>query len=631
MFSNGRTTIAVLVCDSTSYYQQMLCKTLSKYGKRAGYNVAFFSCFSTYGINGNNAIGEFNILNLPPYEQFDAIIVCPDTFDTKHMEQLQTYLDTRSRGPVVCIRRQLGDYPSVLVDDSGSIKEMVDHFHHVHHFNRIAFMTGTKGHPDSISRFEAYKTELQALGLPFDEALVYEGDFWNNKSKAAAHYFMEELETPPEAIICANDYMAISLASELILAGYMVPDDVAVSGYDNIAETLSSMPPITTISASPEAMAKQALNMVRDLLAEKEIPTIQCIPTSLYIRASCGCEATDIKTFAKARVEQIREQNKLYNQIVHNTFLSIHLESIVTCEEIGNHLMLLNSPDNHMENFHICLGEVQGKTYPKYHSSRASYPKKSYSIYSFVNRTEIKTKPFNTTNLIPAEAITEEPMSYFFFPLHYIEYTLGYIAITYDFGYIAERTFPNWLAIIGNALENLRISNKNTQLVDTLNNLYIHDALTGLYNRRGFQQASEKLFSQSKRKEQTVMIIGMDMDNLKTINDTYGHEHGDIALKAIGDALIFASQNNEICARVGGDEFSVIGTDYDEEKVQSFLSRFQQYLDEWNEDSIYEYSVAASYGVSLSSENPHLDLSEYIRLSDKRLYEQKHKKKGLPD
>lgn len=631
MFSNGRTTIAVLTCDSTSYYQQMLCKTLSKYGKKAGYNLAFFSCFSTYGVNGTNAVGEYNILNLPPYEQFDAIIVCPDTFDTKHMEQLQTYLDTRSRGPVVCIRRQLGNYPSILVDDSSSMKEMVDHFYHVHHFKRIAFMTGIKDHPDSIARFNAYKTELEALNLPFDETLVFEGDFWKNRSKEAAHYFMEELETPPDAIICANDYMAISLASELILAGYMVPNDVAVSGYDNIAETLSSMPPMTTISASPESMAKQALNMVRDLLAEKEISTIQYIPTSLYIRASCGCQATDIKSIAKARVEQIREQNKLYNLIVHNTVLSIHLESLNTCEDIGYYLALLNSSDNHMENFHICLGEVQGKTYPKYRSSRASYPKKSYSIYSFVNRKEIKTKPFNTTNLIPAEAITEEPMSYFFFPLHYLEYTLGYIAVTNDFGYIAERTFPNWLAIIGNALENLRISNKNAQLVNTLNDLYIHDALTGLYNRRGFQQTSEKLFSQAKRKKQTVMIIGMDMDNLKIINDTYGHEHGDIALKAIGESLTYAARDGEVCARVGGDEFSVIATNYDEEKANSFLSRFQQYLDEWNEDSIYEYKVSASYGICLSSENPHLELSEYIRLSDNRLYEQKHKKKGLTD
>ncbi len=626
MFSNERITIAVLICDPTSYYQQTLCQTISTYGKRLGYNLAFFTCFSTYGTTNKNAVGEYNILNLPPYEQFDAIIVCPDTFNG-HMEKILSLLDNRSRGPVICIRRQLGNYPSVLANDSSSIKQMVEHFYYTHHFTRIAFMTGLKDHPDSIARHQAYKETLEALNLPYDETLIFEGDFWKNKSKAAAHYYMEELETPPEAIICANDYMAISLCSELIIAGYMVPDDVAVSGYDNIAEANSSMPPLTTISVSAEAMGKQALNMIQDLLEEKEIPLIQHIPTSLFIRSSCGCKKHDIKLLAKSRAKQVSEHDALLNTIVHNTFLSIALRELKSCDGIGECLEFLLDYDNHMNNFHLCLGEGSGTTYPKYRSSRASYPKKSYSIHSFINRKIIETTPFNTTDLIPTEAQTEEPLSYFFYPLHYLEYTFGYLAISYDTDFIIEQTFPDWAAIISNALENLRINNRDNQLINELNELYIHDTLTGLYNRRGFLQCSEKLFENAKRNNETIAIIGLDMDNLKIINDTYGHEHGDIALKTIGEALTSASEHGEICARVGGDEFSVIGTNYNDKLLAEFIHKFNNYLDKWNENSIYEYQVTASYGASLTSENKHLSLNDYINLSDKRLYEQKRSKR----
>ena len=153
MFQNGHPTIGVLLNDANASYQIELTQTLSDYGKKLGYNIAIFTSFSTYGNFNNNALGEYNILNLPPYERFDAIIVCSDTYDDDKAEQIQSYLDSRCRGPVVCIRRQIGNYPSVLVENTDSIRQMVYHFHNVHHFSRIAFFSGPSDHPDSIDRF----------------------------------------------------------------------------------------------------------------------------------------------------------------------------------------------------------------------------------------------------------------------------------------------------------------------------------------------------------------------------------------------------------------------------------------------------------------------------------------------
>ena len=629
MFNNERINIAVLICDCNSYFQEQLCTTISNYGKKLGYNLCFFTCFTTYGRSNKNATGEFNILNLPPYELYDGIIVCADTFGgEEQVERIREYLNSRSRGPVVCIRHQIDDYPCVLVDDSQSIKAMVQHFVQVHHFTRIGFMTGLKNHPDSIARHNAYKMELQNQGIAYDESLVFEGDFWRNRSKAAAHYFAEELETPPEAIICANDYMAISLSTELILSGHMVPDDIAISGFDDIAESTVTMPPLTTVTVSCEDLGRQALHMLRDLLADKDIPTVQYISTQLAIRNSCGCKTFDMRSMITTRVQQESEHHHLINQTINNTFTSIALQGLLSTDSIGQYLHLPDYEDNGIQDFHLCLGEGRGPIYPKYRSNRPNFPKKSHSVYSLINREEVITSTFNTTDLIPVEAMSEEPMCYFFYPLHYLDFTLGYIAIQYINGYTCEKTFQSWLAIISTSLENLRVSNERTHLLNELNTLYIHDALTGIYNRRGFEKLASEMFDKAKKQKKSTMILCMDMDNLKKVNDQYGHRHGDLSLRAISEALQHAATNHEICARVGGDEFSVIGMDYTEEKAEQFIQAFQEYLDETNENSIYNYTVSTSYGYTITDNTSGYTLEEYVNLSDSRLYEHKRNKKS---
>lgn len=111
--------------------------------------------------------------------------------------------------------------------------------------------------------------------------------------------------------------------------------------------------------------------------------------------------------------------------------------------------------------------------------------------------------------------------------------------------------------------------------------LYHEDFLTKLYNRRGFEQFSEEEFAEAKKHNIKTMTLSIDMDNLKYINDIYGHSHGDLALQTIADAMRQACSGCEICARIGGDEFAVFGYDYSEgegetvyRKLLTVLKRF---------------------------------------------------------
>ena len=86
----------------------------------------------------------------------------------------------------------------------------------------------------------------------------------------------------------------------------------------------------------------------------------------------------------------------------------------------------------------------------------------------------------------------------------------------------------------------------------------VTDALTGLYNRRYFEEALEKEVQRAKRQQQPFSVIGIDLDFLKKINDTYGHFYGDLAIKTIADVLKSNARSVDVPARIGGEEFNVL-------------------------------------------------------------------------
>jgi diguanylate cyclase (GGDEF)-like protein len=122
------------------------------------------------------------------------------------------------------------------------------------------------------------------------------------------------------------------------------------------------------------------------------------------------------------------------------------------------------------------------------------------------------------------------------------------------------------------------------------------------------------------------MVFSADMDNLKYINDNYGHSKGDIAIKVVADALMNASEDDEICIRMGGDEYSVIGVEYDNNKMNGFVMKFEEAIKKFNQDTIYDFMISISYGWSVTQVKEDTDLEECLSLADSRMYQQKYEK-----
>lgn len=623
---NGRKTIGIILFDITSYYQQQLVHTLSKTASKHGYNLLTFSAFTIYGSDTKNAAGEYNILHLIPYEQLDALIVCHDTFNSNEaVEELWKLVTERCQAPIISIRKKVNGCYNILVEDTDAIPAFVRHFHDVHHFDRIAFMSGPYNHPDAIFRLEKYKEAMAELGLDCPEEYIFEGNFWKDCALDASKHFMS-LKKRPQAIVCANDYMALSLCKELTLQGYSVPQDIAISGFDDVRDARANVPPLTTCYVSVSDMAKKAMETIDTLLNGKEAPACTFVPTKIIIRNSCGCKSSTMKDLSLSRMYEVELMEQLINQNAHNTFVSISLENMTSAEDIGDYLRLEDVPGI-ARDFYLCLGIHGNGAYPQVKKKAPGFAKRSHSIYSLRDLNPIATSSFETKKLLPPEAIREEPMAVFFFPIHYLEYNFGYVAATSNGEEAQDTLFHSWLSLIGNTLENSRIRAKNQALLEKLNMLYHEDFLTKLYNRRGFEQFSEEEFSEAKKHNIKTMTLSIDMDNLKYINDVYGHSHGDLALQTIADAMRQACSGCEICARIGGDEFAVFGYDYSEDKAKQYTENFLQYLKDFNADSSLPYCVNASFGYTISDPSLSISREQYMKASDDLLYQNKRKRK----
>ena len=117
-------------------------------------------------------------------------------------------------------------------------------------------MSGPKTYWDARERMQCFLDTMKEYELPVTEHQMFYGDYWYNMGAQACDWFLAEDEMP-EVIMCANDHMALAVVSELIKRGIRVPEDICVSGYDGLLETLSFTPAITTMRVPFQKMGKQ--------------------------------------------------------------------------------------------------------------------------------------------------------------------------------------------------------------------------------------------------------------------------------------------------------------------------------------------------------------------------------------
>jgi diguanylate cyclase (GGDEF)-like protein/PAS domain S-box-containing protein len=168
---------------------------------------------------------------------------------------------------------------------------------------------------------------------------------------------------------------------------------------------------------------------------------------------------------------------------------------------------------------------------------------------------------------------------------------------------------------------------KRKALEKKLHNLSITDELTGLLNRRGFVTMAEKQLNIAERSKSKLYFLYADLDNLKNINDTLGHDAGDEIIVEVAKILNKTFRKSDIIGRLGGDEFSILQVEIPQKaNIGSTIARLQKNIDQFNANHDKDYELSLSVGTVVYDPNTPLSLSKLISSADKLMYEEKKRK-----
>ena len=161
---------------------------------------------------------------------------------------------------------------------------------------------------------------------------------------------------------------------------------------------------------------------------------------------------------------------------------------------------------------------------------------------------------------------------------------------------------------------------------EELRTLTLVDEITGLYTRRGFLALVEQKFKIAGRLNRGVLLLLGDLDGLRGINDTLGYEEGDRALIEAANILKETFRESDIIARIGGDEFILLGIEDSHTEAEILSSRLQKGIEIYNAKRKGSYKLSISMGVARWDPESPCSIDDLLTLAERSVYEQKQKK-----
>ncbi len=204
--------------------------------------------------------------------------------------RLQQYLQRYRPLTAVCIAYELDGTPSVLVNNQIGLREVLEHLVDAHGYRRIGFIRGPAVNQEAEQRYEVYREVLRSRGIVFDEELVAQGDF-NRWTGVSCMRTLLERGVKMDALVAANDLMALGALEVLRANGFRVPDDIALAGFDNVDEARLAIPQLTTVRQPFHILGREAVRVALAQIRGETVADVTPVASQVVIRRSCGCRA----------------------------------------------------------------------------------------------------------------------------------------------------------------------------------------------------------------------------------------------------------------------------------------------------------------------------------------------------
>ena len=287
--TSKRHKVAVLVDSVRNSYQTTVVAGISDLAARRNVDVAVFAG-GVLGAPGNAGVNRNFLFEFCDRSGFDGVILLGGALGNHLGPDAVAELCARFAPlPIVSLAVAPPGIPSLSVDEESGMRQALEHLISRHGFRRIAFVRGPRVNAEAERRYALYRGVLEKHGIDFDPNLVCEGTFERSAGEAAVALFLDERQLDFDALLAANDYMALGAIPALEARGLEVPSDVAVVGFDDVEDARFSTPPLTTVRQPLYQQGEAAMELLSTLIAGGKVPPVTVASTELVVRQSCGC------------------------------------------------------------------------------------------------------------------------------------------------------------------------------------------------------------------------------------------------------------------------------------------------------------------------------------------------------
>ena len=610
---------------------------LQKTAAENGYGIAVFSAYRPQSDGEQEAIGEGELYELARHMKLCALVILTDTIRNQSLVEQVAQIGHDKKIPVFSVGGMIEGCYHMPMDDVSGFEQVVRHVVEDHKCRRVNMLAGFRENECSENRLNIYRQVLTENKIPVEEARIAYGDFWDRPARKAVNGFLESELELPDAIVCANDAMAVTACSVLTEHGIRVPQDIIVTGFDGIKCGKIHFPSITTCEPDYAGAAAFIIEEIEKFCESGNIEQKNyTIEYTLSKQQSCGC-----------RKETWEDMNRvvsgLSNAVSDCNWHNISMNNMVS--EVLDKLDIMDIAKVLPKHIELWTKGFRFACVKKELLSVYMVPPAYRKMATILNELDGDFKEpgeiFDISEyLIPGiEKIMENESTSIL-----VVHLLGSGAKVY--GYVAEgmdqlderslqrnNEFSMFLShSISTVLHNKELSQLNqnlTKAYEKIATLYVKDSMTGILNRRGFYQALDGQMARDQNLGKYLHIYSIDMDGLKYVNDTYGHAEGDFAITTIAHAMVAVGGDSAFCARFGGDEFvcAMITETENGDSATEFQTKLVNYISKVPETAQKPYEISASVGTCCEKITGRINTEGMLSRADQLMYQNKVERK----
>ncbi len=288
-------TIALFINETYgTFYQYSIISGAVEAAKKLDLNLMIVcgSELNTPRLNFRNANTVYQWVS---EENVAGVIMTSSLFNYVDKEYQDRFCEALEPLPIRILGKIKSDTHNVVIDNTSGLRNVLRHLVEQHGYRRLAFVRGPDHNLDAEERFTVYKETLAEYDLPYDPDLVVTGNFRYLSGEEAVHTLWDIRNVKINAIVAANDDMALGVINALQARGVQIPDEVAVTGFDDLDGASAVMPALTTVHQPVYQQAYKCVELLYSQIQGEATPELVALPTEAVYRRSCGCFSSAIQ------------------------------------------------------------------------------------------------------------------------------------------------------------------------------------------------------------------------------------------------------------------------------------------------------------------------------------------------